>query len=52
MGANLVFSVFAAVGAGTVAVLAVVKGGYVVAAVFGLLAVGFVLRASERSWRG
>ncbi|HEV3284275.1 MAG TPA: hypothetical protein VG010_08715 [Solirubrobacteraceae bacterium] len=49
---NLAFSVFAALASLATAVLAAVKGAYVVTAVFGLLAVGFVLRASERMWRG
>ena len=48
--ANLAFSVFAAVAAAAVAGLAVSRGAYVVAAVFGLLAIGFALRASEGWW--
>jgi hypothetical protein len=48
---NLAFSVFAALASLAIAVLSAVKGAYVVTAVFGLLAVGFVIRASERSWR-
>jgi hypothetical protein len=43
--ANLAFSVFAALASLTVALLSAAKGAYVVSAVFGLLAVGFVLRA-------
>jgi hypothetical protein len=46
--ANLTFSVFAAAASLLVAVLSAVKGVWVVAAVFALLAVGFVFRASER----
>ncbi|MEA2201450.1 MAG: hypothetical protein QOI89_2046 [Solirubrobacteraceae bacterium] len=43
--ANLAFSVFAALACSTVALLSLAKGAYVVGAVFGLLAIGFALRA-------
>jgi uncharacterized membrane protein len=49
-GANLAFSVFASLASLAVAVLSAVKGAYAVTAVFGLLAIGFALRASERRW--
>jgi len=49
--ANTVFSIFAAVGALAVAVLSDVKGAWPVAAVFGVLAAGFLARACERYWR-
>jgi ABC-type xylose transport system permease subunit len=49
--ANLAFSVFAAVASLAVAVLSAVKGVYAPAAVFGVLAVGFVFRATETRWR-
>jgi hypothetical protein len=48
--ANLAFSVFAALASLAVAILSAAKGAYAVTAVFALLAFGFVLRASERSW--
>jgi hypothetical protein len=48
--ANLVFSASAAAASLAVAVLAAVKGAPAVAAVFGALAIGFVLRAAERFW--
>jgi hypothetical protein len=44
---NFLFSVCAAAAALLVAVLSAVKGVWVVAAVFGMLVVGFLLRASE-----
>jgi uncharacterized membrane protein len=50
--ANIAFSVCAAVAALCVSVLSAVKGAPVVAVVFGLLAVGFVLRAREGHNRG
>jgi phosphate/sulfate permease len=50
--ANLAFSIGAAFGTLTVSVLSAVKGAWVVTAVFGLLAAGFVMRATERYWRG
>jgi hypothetical protein len=50
--ANLVFSLAAAVAALTVTVLSAVKGVWAVTAVFALLAVGFLLRAAERYWKG
>jgi hypothetical protein len=43
--ANVAFSVFAALGSAAVAVLSAAKGAYVVSAVFGMLAIGFVFRA-------
>jgi hypothetical protein len=49
---NLAFSVLAAVASLVITVLSAVKGAYAVTVVFGLLAVGFMLRASERRWRG
>jgi uncharacterized membrane protein len=48
--ANLAFSVFAALASLAVTILSAAKGAYPVTAVFGLLAIGFVLRASERRW--
>lgn len=45
--ANVTFSVFAAVAALVVVVLSAVKGVWIVAVVFGLLVVGFLLRARE-----
>jgi len=49
--ANLWFSVFAGVASALVSVGAVLRGAPVVAIVFGLLAVGFVARATENRWR-
>ena len=49
--ANTVFSIFAGAGALAVAVLSAVKGVWPVAAVFGVLAAGFLARACERYWR-
>jgi hypothetical protein len=49
--ANTLFSIFAAAAALAVAVLSAVKGVWPVAAVFGLLAAGFLARALERYWR-
>jgi hypothetical protein len=45
--ANLVFSLCAALGALLIAVLSAAKGQAVVAAVFGLLFAGFLIRARE-----
>jgi Flp pilus assembly protein TadB len=45
--ANIVFSICAAVAALVVSVLSAAKGSWVVALVFGLLVVGFLLRARE-----
>jgi hypothetical protein len=45
--ANVTFSVFAALAALLVVILSAVKGVWVVAAVFALLVVGFLLRATE-----
>jgi hypothetical protein len=50
--ANIAFSVCAAVAALSVSVLSAVKGAAVVAIVFALLAIGFVLRAREGHKRG
>jgi hypothetical protein len=49
--ANTSFSVFAGVGSLLVAVGAAIRGAPAVAIVFGLLAVGFAARATERLWR-
>jgi hypothetical protein len=49
--ANLYFSVFAGVASLLVSVAAAVRGADAVAVVFGLLAVGFAARATERLWR-
>jgi hypothetical protein len=46
VSANVAFSLAAAV-----TVLAAVKGALAVSIVFGVLAVGFLLRASETHWR-
>jgi uncharacterized membrane protein len=48
--ANIVFSICAALAALLVSVLSAVKGAWVVALVFGLLVIGFLLRARE-GWR-
>jgi hypothetical protein len=48
--ANLAFSVLAALASLAVAILSAAKGAYAVTVVFALLALGFVLRASERRW--
>lgn len=45
--ANIVFSICAALASLVVSVLAAVKGAPAVAVVFGLLFVGFLLRARE-----
>jgi uncharacterized membrane protein len=45
--ANVVFSLCAATAALVVSVLSAAKGAWVVALVFGLLVVGFLLRARE-----
>jgi hypothetical protein len=50
--ANVAFSVSAAIGALVVTVLSAAKGSWVVTAVYGLLVVGFLFRATERRWRG
>jgi len=50
--ANTTFSACAAVACAAVAALAASSGAWVVAAVWGVLAVGFVARAAERYWRG
>jgi hypothetical protein len=49
--ANVAFSMFAALGSLAVAVLSAVKGVWPVAALFALLAAGFLARAGERYWR-
>jgi FlaG/FlaF family flagellin (archaellin) len=46
--ANFAFSLCAAAASLVIAVASAVKGVWVVAAVFGMLTVGFLLRASER----
>jgi hypothetical protein len=51
VSANVAFSLAAATAASAVTVLAAVKGALAVSIVFGLLAVGFLLRASETRWR-
>jgi uncharacterized membrane protein len=50
--ANIVFSICAALTALVVSVLSAAKGAWVVALVFGLLVVGFLLRAREGHRRG
>jgi uncharacterized membrane protein len=50
--ANIVFSICAALAALVVSVLSAAKGAWVVALVFGLLVVGFLLRAREGYSRG
>jgi len=50
--ANTTFSACAAVASAVIAALAASRGVWVVAAVWGALAVGFVARAAERYWRG
>jgi hypothetical protein len=50
--ANIVFSICAALAALVVSVLSAAKGAWVVALVFGLLAVGFLLRAREGHRQG
>jgi uncharacterized membrane protein len=50
--ANIVFSICAALAALVVSVLSAAKGAWVVALVFGLLVVGFLLRAREGYRRG
>ena len=49
--ANVSFSVFAASTSLLITVGAAIRGATAVAIVFGLLAVGFVARATERFWR-
>jgi xanthine/uracil permease len=50
--ANIVFSLCATVGALAIAIPSAVKGRWAVALVFGLLAVGFLLRAHAGYRRG
>ena len=50
--ANIVFSLCATVGALVIAIPSAVKGRWTVAVVFGLLAVGFLLRARAGYKRG
>jgi len=50
--ANLAFSLAAAAGSLAVAILAAGKGVWIVAAIWGLLFVGFLVRASEIRRRG
>jgi hypothetical protein len=49
--ANLSFSVFAAVVSLLITIGAAARGATAVAIVFGMLAAGFVARATERYWR-
>jgi len=48
---NLWFSLVALAGSLAVALASAVKGRWAVAAVFGVLAVGFLVRAGEARWR-
>jgi hypothetical protein len=50
--ANTSFSLFAALASLFVVALSALAGVWAVTVVFGLLAVGFLARASERYWRG
>jgi hypothetical protein len=50
--ANTAFSLFAASVSLVIVILAAVAGIWAVAALFGLLTVGFLLRATETRWRG
>lgn len=50
--ANIVSSICAALAALVVSILSAAKGAWVVAVVFGLLVVGFMLRAREGYRRG
>jgi hypothetical protein len=50
--ANVSFSVFAAAGSLLIVLGAALAGYWVVAAVWGLLALGFIARATESRWRG
>jgi hypothetical protein len=50
--ANTAFSLFAASVSLVITVLAAVEAVWAVSVVFGLLTVGFLLRASETRWRG
>ncbi len=52
MGPNAWFSLVAGSGSLLVVVLAVLAGSWAVAVVFGLLAIGFLARGTERFWRG
>ena len=49
--ANTAFSTVAALGSLAVSLLAVARGAWAVAIVFGALTIGFVARAVERCWR-
>jgi hypothetical protein len=49
---NTYFSVCAAVASIAIVVLAALGEAWIVVAVWTLLAVGFIARASERRWRG
>jgi uncharacterized membrane protein len=50
--ANVAFSVSAAIASLAIVIASAVKGAWIVTSVFALLVVGFLLRASERYWRG
>lgn len=50
--ANTSFSVFAALASAVIVALSAIAGAWPVTIVFGLLAIGFVARASETHWRG
>ena len=50
--ANTAFSLFAASVRLVIVILAALAGVWAVAAVFGMLTVGFLLRATETRWRG
>jgi hypothetical protein len=50
--ANTAYSLFAACVSLMIVILAAVAGVWAVSAVFGLLTVGFLLRATETRWRG
>jgi len=49
--ANTSFSLFAAIASVLIVTLSAIAGAWPVTVVFGLLAIGFVARASETHWR-
>jgi hypothetical protein len=51
VGANASFSVFACTGSVLIVVLSALAGAWAVTIVFGLLAAGFLARATETYWR-
>jgi uncharacterized membrane protein len=51
VGANASFSVFAGTGSLLIAILSAAAGAWPVTVVFGMLAIGFLARATERYWR-